>query len=67
MVATQLEGLVSAVRGAVIDVTFAAKLPPIGDALAILRDDGEPLAEVQAYLDARRVRAIALAATSAAC
>lgn len=65
MVAAQLEGLVSAVRGAVIDVTFPAGLPPIGDALAILRDDGEPLlAEVQAHLDARRVRAIALAATS---
>jgi F-type H+-transporting ATPase subunit beta len=64
-VAAQPEGSVSAVRGAVIDVRFPAGLPAIGDALAILRDDGAPLlAEVQAHLDAGRVRAIALAATA---
>jgi F-type H+-transporting ATPase subunit beta len=64
-VSAALEGRVSAVRGAVIDVVFAEALPAIGDALAILRDDGEPLlAEVQAHLDARQVRAIALSATA---
>lgn len=63
--AQQPEGRVSAVRGAVIDVGFPAGLPAIGDALAILRDDGAPLlAEVQAHLDAGQVRAIALAATA---
>ncbi|MDV7211062.1 F0F1 ATP synthase subunit beta [Azotobacter beijerinckii] len=64
-VAANLEGSVSAVRGAVIDVSFPAALPAIGDALAILRGDGKPLlAEVQAHLDPQRVRAIALSATS---
>lgn len=63
--AANLEGSVSAVRGAVIDVSFPAGLPPLGDALAILREEGKPLlAEVQAHLDPQRVRAIALSATS---
>ena len=63
--AQQPEGLVSAVRGAVIDVSFPAGLPAIGEALAIQRDDGAPLlAEVQAHLDAGQVRAIALAAAA---
>lgn len=60
-----LEGRVDAVRGAVIDVIFTDALPPIGDALAVLRDDKAPLlAEVQAHLDTRRVRAIAFAETA---
>nr|WP_090938939.1 F0F1 ATP synthase subunit beta [Azotobacter beijerinckii] len=64
-VAAHLEGSVSAVRGAVIDVSFPAALPAIGDALVILREEGKPLlAEVQAHLDPQRVRAIALSATS---
>jgi len=64
-VAANLEGSVSAVRGAVIDVSFPAALPAIGDALVILREEGKPLlAEVQAHLDPQRVRAIALSATS---
>ncbi|SFB37475.1 F0F1 ATP synthase subunit beta [Azotobacter beijerinckii] len=63
--AAHLEGSVSAVRGAVIDVSFPAALPAIGDALVILREEGKPLlAEVQAHLDPQRVRAIALSATS---
>ncbi|WP_428605705.1 F0F1 ATP synthase subunit beta [Pseudomonas sp.] len=60
-----LEGRVSTVRGAVIDVTFTAGLPAIGDALAVLRDGEEPLlAEVQAHLGEHVVRCIALASTA---
>src|SRR5574337_602911 len=60
------EGRIVAVRGAVVDVAFeAGRLPAIGDALAIDSDGGEPLpAEVQAHLDERTVRGIALRTTS---
>lgn len=59
------EGRVSAVRGAVLDVSFPQALPALGEALAVQREDGSTLlAEVQAHLDASRVRAIALAATA---
>lgn len=58
-------GRVSAVRGAVVDVQFDDGLPPLGDVLEISQDTGAPLlAEVQAHLDERRVRCIALAATA---
>lgn len=59
------EGRVSAVRGAVLDVSFPGALPALGEALAVQREDGSSLlAEVQAHLDEHRVRAIALAATA---
>ena len=56
-----LEGRISTVRGAVIDVVFTTGLPAIGDALDVMRDDAEPLlVEVQAHLSERTVRCIAL-------
>ncbi|MEO6972594.1 MAG: F0F1 ATP synthase subunit beta [Rhodoferax sp.] len=60
------DGHIVAVRGAVVDVVFGeGSLPAIGDALAICCDGAEPLpAEVQAHLDERTVRSIALRATS---
>lgn len=60
-----LEGRISTVRGAVIDVVFTTGLPAIGDALDVMRDDAEPLlVEVQAHLSDCAVRCIALAATA---
>jgi F-type H+-transporting ATPase subunit beta len=59
-------GTVSAVRGAALDVRFPDDaLPAIDDALAI--DDGRGghvLAEVQAHIDTRTVRCIALESTT---
>ena len=57
---------ITAVRGAVIDVTFPqGPLPQINEALRIEWDrKGEMLAEVQSHLDAHTVRAIALQATA---
>jgi F-type H+-transporting ATPase subunit beta len=64
-VTASLEGRISTVRGAVIDVVFTAGLPAIGDALDVVRDDAEPLlVEVQAHLSERTVRCIALGATA---
>ena len=59
-------GIVLAVRGAVVDVAFAAgALPQIDEALVIERGPREPLVlEVQAHLDERTVRAIAFGQTS---
>jgi F-type H+-transporting ATPase subunit beta len=65
IMADRLQGRISAIRGAVIDVAFAHGLPRINEALAILHEDGASmLAEVQAHLDDRHVRCIALANTS---
>ena len=62
---TDSAGVVSAVRGAVVDVSFDGSLPPLGDVLEILREGSSPLlAEVQAHLDLQRVRCIALASTA---
>ncbi|MCW2305906.1 F0F1 ATP synthase subunit beta [Rhodobium gokarnense] len=63
--AAEASGRVIAVRGAVVDVAFdAGPLPPIDDSLLIERDGAKPiLAEVQAHLGERTVRAIALQAT----
>jgi F-type H+-transporting ATPase subunit beta len=59
------DGMIVALRGAVIDVAFpSGKLPPIDDALTIETAGGRMLAEVQAHLDEHKVRAIALQATS---
>ncbi|QEW18586.1 ATP synthase subunit beta [Marinibacterium anthonyi] len=54
-----------AVRGAVVDVTFATPpLPAINDALEIRMGDRRILLEVQAQVDATTVRTIALQATT---
>ncbi|MGN8159598.1 F0F1 ATP synthase subunit beta [Salinisphaera sp. RV14] len=56
------DGVIVAVRGSVVDVGFAAHLPPIYTIL-YAGDDGEIVMEVLSQLDARRVRAIALTST----
>jgi len=58
-------GTVLAVHGAVVDIAFeAGKLPRIDEALVLEWDRPDPLSvEVQAHLDERTVRAIALQAT----
>ena len=54
IMADKLQGRISAVRGAVVDVAFAHGLPRINEALAILHEDGSSLlAEVQAHLDGK--------------
>jgi len=62
---TPVEGRVVAVRGAVVDVAFdTGPLPPIEDALTIRdAERGTVTVEVQAHLDRRRVRTIALEPT----
>lgn len=55
-------GIVSAVRGSVVDVLFKAQLPPIRTLLRAGRD-GLVALEVLAQLDARHVRCIALTST----
>jgi F-type H+-transporting ATPase subunit beta len=61
-----IDGRVTAVRGAVLDIAFdVAMLPPIDDALLITPDKGAPIiAEVQSHLDETTVRAIALQPTA---
>jgi F-type H+-transporting ATPase subunit beta len=58
-------GVVTAVRGAVVDIALTSgDLPRIDDVLEIGMEPFPPvLVEVQAHLDANRVRAIALQAT----
>jgi F-type H+-transporting ATPase subunit beta len=60
------DGKVTGLRGAVIDIQFpAGGLPPIDDGLLIEDEVRQTvLAEVQAHLDERTVRAIALQATT---
>src|SRR5271157_4958581 len=64
--ATPPHATITAVRGAVVDVTFPhGPLPRIEDAIRIEWDrPGELLAEVQSHLDAHTVRAIALQETA---
>ncbi len=59
-------GSVVAVRGAVVDVAFAAaQLPRLEEALVVEWDQPEPLTiEVQAHLDEHTVRGVALQATA---
>ena len=60
-------GRVQAVRGAVLDIAFAADtLPAIDEGLRIVTEGDAPplIAEVQSHLDATTVRAIALQSTS---
>jgi F-type H+/Na+-transporting ATPase subunit beta len=61
-----IDGRVTAVRGAVLDIAFdVAMLPPIDDALLIMPDKGAPIiAEVQSHLHEATVRAIALQSTA---
>ena len=63
---TNAAGKVIAVRGAVIDVAFeAGKLPRLDEALVVEWDRPETLiVEVQAHLDERTVRGVALQATA---
>ena len=62
----QSTGRVLAVRGAVVDVGFEdGDLPRIDEALVVEWDRPEPLlVEVQAHLDSRTVRGVALHATA---
>ncbi|HTW33913.1 MAG TPA: F0F1 ATP synthase subunit beta [Rhizomicrobium sp.] len=67
MIETQTRtGVVTAVRGGVIDVAFASQsLPEIEEALIVAWDKPEPLMlEVHAHLNAHSVRGIALHATA---
>jgi F-type H+-transporting ATPase subunit beta len=63
--AAQSTGTVVAVRGAVVDASFAeGDLPQIDEALVIEWDRSEPLiVEVQGHLDETTVRGVALQAT----
>ncbi|MDF2408820.1 F0F1 ATP synthase subunit beta [Aeromonas sp. 2HA2] len=55
-------GIVVSVRGSVVDVRFDTQLPPIHSLLRT-GDEGDIVIEVQAQLDAQRVRGIALTPT----
>ena len=58
-------GIVTAVRGAVVDVAFDGALPRIDEALIIAWDQPDTLiVEVQAHLDEHTVRGVALQATA---
>ncbi|MEX2090040.1 MAG: F0F1 ATP synthase subunit beta, partial [Bacteroidota bacterium] len=56
------QGTIVSVRGSVVDIRFADRLPPI---YSVLRtgDEGHIIIEVLAQLDAHRVRGIALTPT----
>jgi F-type H+-transporting ATPase subunit beta len=57
-------GQVVSVRGSVIDVRFAqGRLPDLDEALMIDGAQGSLVAEVQAHLDARTVRAVSMQST----
>jgi F-type H+/Na+-transporting ATPase subunit beta len=63
--ADQIDGRVAAIRGAVVDLVFEDRPPPIDDAVEIVDSEGGiVVAEVQAQLDARTARAIALEPTT---
>jgi F-type H+/Na+-transporting ATPase subunit beta len=55
-------GVVTSVRGSVVDVRFEQRLPPI-NSLLHTGTDGKVVIEVMSQLDARRVRGIALTPT----
>ncbi len=62
---TRSTGRVLAVRGAVVDVVFEGELPKIDEALVVEWDrPGTILVEVQAHLDSRAVRGVALQSTA---
>ncbi len=66
MIGQEFEGRVVSVRGAVVDISFGGSgLPPINSAVTVFWDRPRPLVlEVHSHIDAHRVRAIALQATS---
>src|SRR5271166_5907775 len=58
-------GRVVSIRGAVLDLAFDVRPPPIEDAVEIVDSDGRVVvAEIQAHLDSRTARAIALEPTT---
>jgi F-type H+-transporting ATPase subunit beta len=60
-----VQGLVTRVRGSVIDAEFpSGQLPHINDALVIESQKIRLIAEVQEHLDRRTVRAVAMESTS---
>ena len=62
---SQFDGRVAAIRGAVVDLLFEGGPPPVDDAVEIADADGRiVVAEIQAQLDARSARAIALEPTN---
>ena len=63
--ADQFDGRVTAIRGAVVDLVFEDRPPPINDAVEIVDSEGRiVIAEIQAQLDSRTARAIALEPTT---
>ncbi|HTR11839.1 MAG TPA: F0F1 ATP synthase subunit beta [Roseiarcus sp.] len=63
--ATESDGRVIAIRGAVIDLAFDGAPPPIDDAIEVVDADGRVVvAEIQAQIDAHVARAIALEQTT---
>jgi F-type H+-transporting ATPase subunit beta len=60
----EASGQVVAVRGAVVDIAFEGALPEINEAVSIGEGSEAIIAEVQAHLSERSVRAIALQATT---
>ena len=63
--AARSEGRVAAIRGAVVDLMFEDGPPPIDDAVEIVDAEGRiVVAEIQAQLDTRSARAIALEPTT---
>lgn len=62
----QIDGIVHAVRGAVVDVIFAgADLPPINSALIVAWDQPTPLIlEVHSHLDLNTLRTVAFQSTA---
>ncbi|WP_420342949.1 F0F1 ATP synthase subunit beta [Paenirhodobacter sp.] len=63
MPASPMAAEVTAVRGPVLDLRVEGPLPAIHDTVEIAMPQGVLVAEVQAHLDARHVRAIALQST----
>ena len=63
--ATEIEGRVIAIRGAVIDLAFEGPPPLINEAVEVVDAEGKAIvAEVQAHIDAHTARAIALEPTT---
>ena len=59
-----IRGRVAAVRGTVLELDLEGELPPVSTALECQLPQGPPVtAVVQAHVDARRVRAIAIEST----
>jgi F-type H+-transporting ATPase subunit beta len=61
---TEPIGVVDEVSGPVVDIACAGALPGMHDALRVELDGGQCVLEVRHHLDARRLRAVALHATT---